>query len=114
MAGARRERCVAKLAGDNNIVTEVMNNPGEPEVKRGRSWRHVQVLYVISVFSLGEIIITTIVQYPELLISSTVLSVLHSVTLYYLLTGGPAAPLSSQPREAKVLQEICSVGAGPD
>ena len=64
MAGAgdstRRERSVAKLAGDNNIVTEVVHNTRESEVKRGRSWRHVQVLYVISLFSLGRIVITAI------------------------------------------------------
>ena len=60
MTGARRERCVAKLAGENNIVTEVMHNTQETEVKRGRSWRHVQVLYVISLFSLGKIVIITI------------------------------------------------------
>ena len=51
---------MAKLAGDNNIVTEVVHNTRESEVKRGRSWRHVQVLYVISLFSLGRIVITAI------------------------------------------------------
>ena len=55
---SRTERCVAKLDGDNNIVTEVMQK--EAEVKRGRSWRHVQVLYVISLFGLGKMIIITL------------------------------------------------------
>ena len=54
------EKCLAKLDGDNNIVTEVIHNnnretEAEAETKRGRSWRHVQVLYVISLFSLGKI-----------------------------------------------------------
>ena len=57
---ARTERSVAKLDGDNNIVTEVMHNKKETEVKRGRSWRHVQVLYVISLLSLGKMIIITL------------------------------------------------------
>ena len=57
---ARTERCVAKLEGDNNIVTEVIHNKKETEVKRGRSWRHVQVLYVISLFGLGKMIIITL------------------------------------------------------
>ena len=59
-SSARPERSVAKLDGDNNIVTEVIHNnnretEAEAETKRGRSWRHVQVLYVISLFSLGKI-----------------------------------------------------------
>ena len=45
---------MAKLDRDNKVVTEVMEGSGEAEQKRGRSWRHVQVLYLISVISLGK------------------------------------------------------------
>ena len=53
-------RCVAKLDRDNKVVTEVMEGCGEAEQKRGRSWRHVQVLYLISVISLGKMILNVL------------------------------------------------------
>ena len=48
------ERCVAKLDRDNKIVTEVMPSHTESKEKRGRSWRHVQFLYLVSLLSLGK------------------------------------------------------------
>ena len=51
-------RCVAKLDRDNKVVTEVMERQEAEDQKRGRSWRHVKVLYLISVISLGKMIST--------------------------------------------------------
>ena len=49
---------MAKLDRDNKVVTEVMERQEEEDQKRGRSWRHVKVLYSISVISLGKMIST--------------------------------------------------------
>ena len=46
-----------------------------------------------------------LLRYPEVLISSPLLSVLHSVTVYYLLTGGPVAGLSPFPHHQRQQQE---------